>query len=424
MTATTSHPLLDRALAALRQLDRVSGDVRHYFVPGRIEVLGKHTDYAGGRSLLCAAERGMCFAVAPRTDDRMRIVDGRLGEKVDFAISPTVRAQPGHWSNYPMTMARRLARNFPGPLKGVDIGLVGDLPLAAGMSSSSAVSVGFYVALADANALEQRPEYTANIHSPEDLGGYLGTVENGRTFGTLRGDTGVGLAGGSEDQTAILCCRAGELSQYAFCPVRHERQLALPAGWIFAVGVSGVVADKNAAAQEKYNRAARLVDDVMRAWREGTSRTDLWLADAIQSGPDAVAQLRRILEPTPALLERFEQFYVESDEVIPAVGDLLAGGDVEGIGPLVDQSMERAVRLLKNQIPETIALARTARELGAAASSAFGGGFGGAVWALVRTGEADGFLSRWAAGYRRAFPPCAATAEFFLTSAAPAMRRL
>ena len=416
--------LIERALAALNQLDSSSAEVRRYFVPGRIEVLGKHTDYAGGRSLLCAAERGMCFVVAPRADDRMRIMDARLGEKVEFSISTSVRAAPGHWSNYPMTMARRLARNFPGPLKGGDIGLAGDLPLAAGMSSSSAVSVGFYFALADANELERRSEYTANIHGAEELAGYLGTVENGRTFGTLRGDTGVGLAGGSEDQTAILCCRAGEVSQYAFCPVRHERQLPLPAGWMFAVGVSGVVADKNAAAQEKYNRAARLVDDVMRAWREASGRADLWLADAVASSPDAPERIRRILEGTPALLERFEQFHVESDEIIPAVGDLLARGDVAGIGPLVDQSMERAVRLLKNQISETIALARSARTLGAAAASAFGGGFGGAVWALVRSGEADGFLSRWADDYRRAFPSRAAAAEFFLTPAAPAMRRL
>ena len=417
-------PLLDRALAALRQLDGTSSAIRRYFVPGRIEVLGKHTDYAGGRSLLCAAARGMALAVAPRSDDRMRIVDGRLGEKVEFSISPTVRAEPGHWSNYPMTMARRLARNFAGPLKGCDIGLVGDLPLAAGMSSSSAVSVGFFVALADVNALESRPEYVANIRAPEDLAGYLGTVENGRTFGTLRGDTGVGLAGGSEDQTAILCCRAGELSQYAFCPVRHERQIPLPDGWSFAVAVSGVVADKNAAAQEKYNRAARLVDDVLREWRQATGRTDLWLADAVASSPDAVAQLRGILAPQPALLDRFEQFYVESEEIIPAVGDLLARGDVPGIGPLVDRSMERAVRLLKNQVPETVALARSARTLGAAAASAFGGGFGGAVWALVRTADGEGFLSRWSDEYRRGFPACAAAAEFFLTPAAPAMQRL
>ena len=417
-------PAFGRALEALERLNGVSSEVRRYFVPGRIEVLGKHTDYAGGRSLLCAAERGMYFAVAPRTDDTMRVADGRLGETVAFRIEPGLKARAGHWANYPMTMARRLARNFPGAWRGVDIGLVGDLPLAAGMSSSSAVSVGYYAALADANTLDRRPEYLANIHAPEDLAGYLGTVENGRTFGTLRGDTGVGLAGGSEDQTAILCCRAGELSQYSFCPVRHERQVALPPGWTFAVGVSGVVADKNAAAQDKYNRAAQLVDDVLRVWREGMGRDDLWLADAVGSAPDAPERLRGLLAGRPELLERFEQFYVESTEIVPAVGDLLARGDVAGIGPLVDRSMERAVRLLKNQIPETIALAASARTLGAAAASAFGGGFGGAVWALARSDEAPRFVERWAEDYRGRFPAHRERAEFFLTAAAPAMRRL
>ncbi len=137
MTVSES-PASTRALEALKRLHGVSTEVRRYFVPGRIEVLGKHTDYAGGRSLLCAAERGMYFAVAPRPDNRMRVADGRLGETAEFAIEPGLKARAGHWSNYPMTMARRLARNFPGKWRGVDIGLVGDLPLAAGMSSSSA----------------------------------------------------------------------------------------------------------------------------------------------------------------------------------------------------------------------------------------------------------------------------------------------
>jgi len=54
---------VDRALASLGVQPNAA--VR-YWVPGRIEVLGKHTDYAGGRSLLCAIERGFCFAAIPR----------------------------------------------------------------------------------------------------------------------------------------------------------------------------------------------------------------------------------------------------------------------------------------------------------------------------------------------------------------------
>ena len=116
-----------------------SGELRRLFVPGRIEFLGKHTDYAGGRSLVCATEQGMSVAYAPRTDRVLRIVDLRDGDQVTFEILPDLSLTIGHWSNYPMTVARRVARNFGIDLRGADIVISSDLPPAAGMSSSSAL---------------------------------------------------------------------------------------------------------------------------------------------------------------------------------------------------------------------------------------------------------------------------------------------
>ena len=419
---------IEAASAALTALAGASSDARALFVPGRLEVLGKHTDYAGGRSLLAAAELGICFAIRPRSDAQVRVVDATSKETVDFTIGPALRRAPGHWGNYPMAVARRIARNFPGPLKGADIAFASDLPPAAGMSSSSALVVGFFTVLADVNQLERRHEYLENVHSSEELAGYLGAVENGHSFGSLRGDAGVGTTGGSEDHTEILCCRAGALSQYAFCPVRHERTMPLPAGWTFAIGVSGVVADKNGPAQDAYNRAAQEADTILKAWRAATGRTDFSLADALASAPDALERMREIVrtaatEPE-ALLGRLEQFVAESLEIIPEVGDCLARGDVEGIGLLVDRSQIGAERWLGNQVPETVALARSARRLGAAAASAFGAGFGGAVWALVRTAAADDFLERWGREYLAAFPDRGKQAQFFLTRPGPGMERL
>ena len=75
----SAQPVVDaaqeRADRALAQLTNRPGALR-LFVPGRIEVLGKHTDYAGGRSLTCAAERGFAVAYLPREDTRLRVVDG------------------------------------------------------------------------------------------------------------------------------------------------------------------------------------------------------------------------------------------------------------------------------------------------------------------------------------------------------------
>ena len=90
----------------------------------------------------------------------------------------------------------------------------------------------------------------------------------------------------------------------------------------------------------------------------------------------------------------------------------------------MDRSQKMAERLLRNQVPETVALARLARERGAAASSAFGAGFGGAVWALVEAAKAEAFLEGWAAAYRAAFPARAPHAEFFLTRPGAPLTRL
>jgi galactokinase len=81
--------------------------------------------------------------------------------------------------------------------------------------------------------------------------------------------------------------------------------------------------------------------------------------------------------------------------------------------------MLNAERMLHNQIPETVFLARRARELGAVAASAFGAGFGGSVWALVSRGQAEALAVRLAADYRARFPQHADLAEAFATLAGP-----
>ena len=86
----------------------------------------------------------------------------------------------------------------------------------------------------------------------------------------------------------------------------------------------------------------------------------------------------------------------------------------------VDWSQWATERLLGNQIPETVFLAHSAREVGATAASAFGAGFGGSVWALVQCDDASRFLNVWEQRYRRAFPARADGAQFFATNAGPA----
>lgn len=414
--------------AAIRAQGAARGQTLRWFVPGRIEVLGKHTDYAGGRSLLCAVGRGFCVAASPRKDRVVRVVDVVRHKEGEVALDPDLVPASTGWKVYLETVASRVARNFPGALRGADIVLASDLPRASGLSSSSALVVALFTVVSRVNALETRPEYSENIRSAEDLGGYLGCLENGRAFGTLPGEPGVGTFGGSEDQTAILCSRAGQIAQYAFCPVRRERVIPFPRGWAFVVASSGVASDKTGNAKDRYNRLSLAAAAILDLWNRSARRQDPNLLAAVIGLPGARERIRNLLRVLPVegfdsgfLLGRFEQFVEESTAIVPAVADWLAREDVVPIGELVDRSQELAERCLGNQTPETVLLAREARALGAAAASAFGGGFGGSVWALVRSEEAEGFRKRWGDRYAAAFPNPTERSRFFTTRPGPSV---
>ncbi|MBS10334.1 MAG: galactokinase [Gemmatimonadetes bacterium] len=398
--------------------------LRAWWVPGRIEVLGKHTDYAGGRSLLCATDRGIAFVVKPRPDKVISITDSHTGDTDSFEASPDLDTSTGDWRNYPRTAVRRIASNF-GALSGVEIAFHSNLPQAAGMSSSSALIVGFALILIRTNGLDGRDIYKENIGNDEELAGYLGTVENGQTFGTLEGDAGVGTFGGSEDHTAILCASADTLKRYAFCPVQHERTVGFPRSLTFVVASSGVVAEKTGGALELYNRASRLAGAVTNAINTGLGDSHPHLAAAIQSvGVDGVRSALSGATDSDFgvddLLDRFDQFVRESEQIIPAATDALDGNDVEGFARYISESQANGARRLKNQVEETVWLAEQAERLGARSASAFGAGFGGSVYALVDTDRAAAFASEWASAYRSAFPARADASVFFITRPGPA----
>ena len=423
--------LFERAAAFLEGQTRTGRTKQSwYFVPGRIEVLGKHTDYAGGRSLLCAIECGFCVVATPRNDQRIRIADAVRGQKCQFALSPHLDAGRRDWSVYPKTVARRIARNFPDRLRGVDMVIASDLTSAAGLSSSSALIVATFLVLHDRNELQVHPAYQHNIRATEDLATYLGCVENGQTFGSLAGDAGVGTFGGSEDHTAILLCRPGWLSQFRFCPVQRERTVELPKDCTFVVAVSGISADKTGGARERYNRTSETAKTILEIWQAASGLSESTLLQAATQTPDAADRIRQLLReshspfPAQTLVHRFDQFLEESIRNVPEAADALARNDLGEFGRIVDRSQASAERGLGNQIQETEALAGSARELGAIAASAFGAGFGGSVWAMVKADQAPGFEQNWKDQYWRQFPERQRGSDFFVCATGPAAMRL
>jgi galactokinase len=405
--------------------------VTSFFVPGRIEVLGKHTDYAGGRSLLCAIDRGFSVNMMPRTDDVISVRDEMRNEVFTTSLSPAASAHRGSWASYVAAVARRMSRDFPHARIGADIRFRSTLPADAGLSSSSALVIAIALCVIDANHLDDDPPFRTAFPARTDVAGYLGAVENGRPFGQFPGDEGVGTFGGSEDHTAILCCRSGILSQYSYAPVVHEADVRLDSEVVFVIASSGVVANKTGGALEFYNRLSRATSDLLALWNSDRDAQAPTLAAALASARDARRELEALIQSRRAnqftvveLLRRLEQFAEESFVLVPAVVNALRHQDYTRLGSLVDDSQRLAEEKLGNQVDETMALQRLARELGAHAASAFGGGFGGSVWALVDVTAATGFIAAWKREYHRRFASRAANSLFFTTLPGDGARKI
>jgi len=446
MFASAARRLIDEGVA-------VDTAATAIWVPGRIEIAGKHTDYAGGRSLLAATSKGFTVVSTNREDDICRIFTcfglSRERRSVELRISKDLMPEQGHWSAYPATAIRRLARNFD-ITKGVDIALECDLPEASGMSTSSAVICYMWMVLAERNCIRDMPRFKENLPTEEELYSYLGFIENGQNCGdVLVGDKGVGTFGGSEDHTAIMSCQPCKMNMFSYCPTKHEGSFDFPADATFVIAVSGALAEKTGGAMESYNNAAFLARDAAAAWCESTDTPVAGptfvagrpnLAEIIRhvraaSGGDS-AEVRKAIGETiartddgvshgplahdplvryraGALRERFEQFFDESEELVTAIANALATGDYEQLSVRSAESHRQTVEVLRNTVPATAWLPDEARRLGALGASAFGAGFGGSCWAIVRKDSAEDFSEKWRLAYHAKFPEWADKSVFF-----------
>ena len=275
-----------------------------------------------------------------------------------------------------------------------------DLPQAAGMSSSSALIVSMATVLVRLRFIDRTDRWQQNIRSAIDTAGYFACIENGMSFGTLAGDRGVGTHGGSEDHAAMLTGTAGHLAAFAFTPMRRIGTAPLSGGWAFVIAPSGVAAEKTGAARGLYNRLSEGTRHLLELWNSAEPPASS-LAAALASRDDAVEWLRTLIQRSRvdgwprAALERRLAHFLREDARIPAARQAFTAADAAALAELADASQRDAEDLLGNQVPETVALAHSARALGAIGACSFGAGFGGSVWALVERGRAASFAPRW-----------------------------
>src|ERR1700753_2602960 len=114
--------------------------------PGRVNLIGEHTDYSGGFVMPAAIDFRTLATIRPRVDARILITSQNMGEEVEYSAAALPAAARKHWSDYPMGVAWSLAKESL-PVRGFELSLEGNVPLGAGLSSSASIEVATAFAL-------------------------------------------------------------------------------------------------------------------------------------------------------------------------------------------------------------------------------------------------------------------------------------
>src|SRR3954469_25631045 len=113
--------------------------------PGRVNIIGEHTDYSHGFVLPAAIDKAIYLAITPRTDDQVRLYSGEFSDHFTTSLQE-LRPNEKGWPNYILGVAAQL-RKGGYPIKGFDIAIDGDVPIGSGLSSSAAVECATAMAL-------------------------------------------------------------------------------------------------------------------------------------------------------------------------------------------------------------------------------------------------------------------------------------
>jgi galactokinase len=324
-----------------------------------VNLIGDHIDYAGLSVLPMAIQRQVHAAARPRADRTVRVanVDPGFGPRA-FEISPDVLPGPrGDWGNYVQAAIVHLERHY-GKLRGFDALIDSTLPVAAGLSSSSAmVILGALSALA-ASGIQLPPLELA--HELAEAERYVGT------------------RGGGMDQAICLGARAGCASRVDFDPLALT-PVAVPPRWRFVIASSLVRAEKAGAARTAYNTRRRDVEQAVRAvareLRDAEAVTPRQLLRAYPT-EDLIEMATRVLPEVPQ--RRLRHVLTEAARVHRAVA-ALESEDASLFGDLMYRSHESLRDDFDVSCPELDRLVELAAAGGADGARLTGAGFGGSA---------------------------------------------
>ena len=356
-----------------------------WYAPGRVNIIGEHTDYNGGLALPIALPHRAYLALRRREDRMVRLVSSRARESVDVldldAVGP--KGAPGEvhgWSAYIAGVAWALERDGLGPLSGFDAALASCVPLGGGLSSSAALECATAVALDEVDGLALAGPACA----PDDAG------RARLVAACVRAENEVaGAPTGGMDQSASLRCRAGHALRLD-CRTGGVEQVPFD---LEGAGLALLVIDTRAehslvdgqygARRAACERAARALGVELLA-DVPPGELDAHLGRLAGCGQAGAEELVRRTRHVVTEIDRTRRLVALLEDDRP-----LAGAKLEEVGALMSASHDSLRDDYECTCPELDVAVEAARAAGAHGARMTGGGFGGSAIALVDVGEAD-----------------------------------
>jgi galactokinase len=362
------------ALAALFRTQHGRAPEAAARAPGRVNLIGEHTDYNEGLVLPCAIDRDTLALVAPRDDGRWRAVSRETRQPLDFRASAPPRR--GGWGDYVHGVVRALeerGRRLPG----ADLAVASEVPVGAGLSSSAALCVALVCAL--------------------DAAFELGLDGRARAEIAWRAESGfAGVPCGPMDPLASALGRR-DTALRIDCRSLEVAPVALPGRLRLLVADSGV--RRQLAAGAYGDRRAECAEALRRAREEGVAAPEARALRDLGS-----ADLPALVRALPAPLARRARHVVLENERVRATAAALARGDLAGAGAELRRGMQSLRDDFEVSTPELDALCESADALpGVHGSRLSGAGFGGCTLHLVEAEAAGEVASELAARFAARF---------------------
>jgi N-acetylgalactosamine kinase len=398
--------------------------------PGRVNLIGEHTDYNGYPVLPMAIDRDFVFVLASNSGQTIRLQneDTAFGTRDFDAAFPVAPYQQGDWGNYVKAAVHGVLEAGlvdPDHALGFDAVIGGTIPESAGLSSSSALVVASALAFLAANKVSTDKKSLADL---------LACAERY-----------VGSEGGGMDQAVSLLAEAGKALEIDFFPLR-TKSTPLPADIVFVVCNSLIRAPKSESVRYAYNRrvvecrlAAALLSKVvvqktgrnvtvnhladLSAERLGIEPEVLsgWALQAIGDHPLSLTEIAQRLGKTRETVEkenctlrdgstlkeptdgfrvwnRYRHIVTEAERV-KLTGRALQEGNLAEIGSLMNLSHASCRDDYEISCPELEALVSIAREQGALGARLTGAGFGGCTVNAVSSEKVDQFVHAMTVDY-------------------------